>query len=340
MNLPQTDSAPADAPGADEPAVKIVVTGAAGYIGAATVARLLAAGHLVTGLDCLRFGGAALLSSYLTGRFTLARGDIRDHSQVARVLEGADVVVHLAGIVGDPACAAEPDLAREVNLDATIALHAAAGQAGVRRFVFASTCSIYGHCGQPADEAAPARPLSLYAQTKVDAETRLLDAAAGSMATTVLRFATVYGLAPRMRFDLVVNAFVAQALTSGRVRVFTPAAWRPLIHVADIAGAITSVVHAPVEAVSGQVFNTGSSDNWQLAEVARVVAEVCGPGIQIDITPAGADLRDYRISTAKLTGATGWKAGRRLRTGVEELASALSAGVLDGHPAISGRAAP
>ena len=269
--------------------MKIVVTGAAGYIGAATVARLLAAGHNVTGLDCLRFGGTAVLGSYLTGRFTLACGDVRDLSQVARVFDGADAVVHLAAIVGDPACAAEPDLARAVNLDATNVLREAAMRAGAARFVFASTCSVYGHCGQPADETAPLHPLSLYAQTKADAEARLLGTPSGGMATTVLRFATVYGLAPRMRFDLVVNTFVAQALTTGRVQVFTPAAWRPLVHVADVADAVTSVVMAPAEAVSGQVFNVGSADNWQLGEVARLVARICGPGVSVDITMADGD---------------------------------------------------
>jgi nucleoside-diphosphate-sugar epimerase len=342
MNIRQTDrrrsrsNTPPDACGQEVPAAKIVVTGAAGYIGAAVVALLLEAGHTVAGLDCLRFGGSALLGSYLTGRFTLGRGDIRDRGLVARVLQGADAVVHLAGIVGDPACAAEPALARAVNLDATVALHEAARKAGVGRFVFASTCSVYGHCGQPAGETAPLHPLSLYAQTKADGETALLGAAADSMATTVLRFATVYGLAPRMRFDLVVNAFVAQALTTGRVQVFTPAAWRPLIHVADVAGAVTSVVQAPASAVSGRVFNAGSADNWQLADVARLVAEICGPGVQVDITPARGDLRDYRISTGKLAAATGWTARRSLRGGIGELAGALSAGVLDGHPAIGG----
>jgi nucleoside-diphosphate-sugar epimerase len=320
----------------EEPAMKVVVTGAAGYIGAATVARLLDAGHTVAGLDCLRFGGTALLGSYLTGRFSLTRGDIRDRTLVARVFADADAVVHLAGIVGDPACAAEPDLACAVNFDAAVALHEAAGRAGVARFVFASTCSVYGHCAYPADEAAPLNPLSLYAQNKVDAETQLLGAVPGGMATTVLRFATVYGLAPRMRFDLVVNTLVAHALTTGRVQVFTPAAWRPLIHVADVADAITSVVQAPAATVGTQVFNVGSADNWQLADVARLVAGICGPSVQVDINPVDGDARDYRITTSKLAAATGWTACRTLRDGIEELANALSAGVLDGHPALGG----
>jgi nucleoside-diphosphate-sugar epimerase len=251
--------------------VKIVVTGAAGYIGASAVARLLTAGHEVHGLDCLRFGGAALLGSYLTGRFALTRGDIRDRCAVAQAVAGADAVVHLAGIVRDPACAAEPDLAGQVNLDAVSTVRELAGDAGVARFVFASTCSVYGHCAEPAGESSPLRPLSLYARSKADAEARLLTPGTDGMTVTVLRFATVYGLAPRMRFDLVVNAFVAQALTAGRIQVFTPA-----------------------------------------------------PG----------DRRDYRISTGKLTTATGWTANRTLAGGVAELADALSAGVLDGHPAL------
>jgi nucleoside-diphosphate-sugar epimerase len=319
--------------------VKIVVTGAAGYIGAPTTARLLAAGHEVRGLDSLRFGGTALLSSYLTGRFTLTSGDIRDQGVVAQALAGADAVIHLAGIVGDPNCAAEPTLAREVNLDATVVIHDLARAAGVTRLVFASTCSVYGHCDTEADESSPLHPLSLYARSKADAETRLLDADAGTMATTVLRFATVYGLAPRMRFDLVVNSFVVQALTTGRIQVFTPAAWRPLVHVADVASAITAVVQAPAGQVSGEVFNVGSADNWQLADVARLVAGVCGPGVMVDIAPAGNDPRDYRISTRKLAAATGWTATRTLAGGVTELAGALSAGVLDGHPALERRRA-
>ena len=316
--------------------MKIVVTGAAGYIGAATVARLLEAGHTVQGLDSLRYGGSAVLGSYLTGRFTLVRADIQDSSAMARAVEGADVVVHLAGIVGDPACAAEPNLARAINLDAAAAMHEAASNSGVGRFVFASTCSVYGHCDETADESSPINPLSLYARTKADAEARLLAADAGPMTTTVLRFATVYGLAPRMRFDLVVNAFVAQALTARRLRVFAPGAWRPLVHVVDVADAIAAVTQAPEDAVAGQVFNVGSADNLQLADVAGLVARICGPGVRVDADQADDDRRDYRVSTSKLASA-GWVASRTLTDGITELSAALSAGVLDGHPALAGR---
>ena len=118
------------------------------------------------------------------------------------------------------------------------------------------------------------------------------------------------------------------------MQAFAPAVWRPLVHVADVGDAIMSVVQAPSATVAAQVFNIGSADNWQLADVARLVAEVCGRGVSVDITPEGSDQRDYRISTTKLAAATGWTASRTLRGGIEELAGALSAGVLDGHPAL------
>jgi nucleoside-diphosphate-sugar epimerase len=312
--------------------MNIVVTGAAGYIGAPAVATLLRDGHSVTGVDCLRFGGSAVLGSYLTRRFSLAAADIRDRDAVVAAVAGADAVIHLAGIVGDPACAAEPDMTRAVNLDATIALHDACRRAGVARFVFASTCSVYGHCAEPADETTAPRPLSLYAQSKADAETAVLQAPSGGTATTVLRFATVYGLAPRMRFDLMINTMVADAVTRRRVRVDAPDAWRPFIHVADAADAIGAVVAMPSAAVAGQVFNVGSPDNWRMADAARLVAGACGPDVRIDMKPRGGDRRDYRISTAKLSAASSWRSARTLRDGITELANVLTAGVLDDHP--------
>ena len=202
------------------------------------------------------------------------------------------------------------------------------------RFVFASTCSVYGHCDEPASESSPLRPLSLYARSKADAEAGLLTADSDGLAVTVLRFATVYGLAPRMRFDLVVNAFVAQALIAGRIQVFTPSAWRPLVHVADVADAITAVVQAPAARCPAKYSMSVPATTGSSADVAREVASACGPGVEIDITLAAGDQRDYRISTGKLTAATGWTANRTLAGGIAELADALSAGVLDGHPAL------
>jgi nucleoside-diphosphate-sugar epimerase len=309
----------------------ILITGTAGYLGAVTAAQLITRGHTVRGLDCLRWGGAALLGLYPVGGFTLMRADVSDRDAVADALDGVDAVVHLAAIVGDPACAAEPGLARQVNLDATVGVHQATVKAGIGRLVFASTCSVYGHHDGLADEVTVADPLSLYAQTKADAERYLLAADEGP-ATTVLRFATFYGLAPRMRFDLVVNKFTRQAVTEGRLSVFAPAAWRPYVHVADAAAAIATVLAAPAGRVGGQVFNVGATaENYQTARLADIVAGACGGDVAIDIAPLAGDARDYRVACDKLTATTGFAPARTVTSGVAEMAAALSAGVLDGE---------
>jgi nucleoside-diphosphate-sugar epimerase len=309
----------------------IVVTGAAGYVGVPAVSRLLAAGHAVRALDSLAFGGVPLLGAYPSGRFTLTRGDIRDPRAVERALAGADAVVHLAGIVGDPACAAQPTLAREVNLDATAMLHRAARQAGVTRFIFASSCSVYGHSDQACDEDSPLRPLSLYAETKAGAERDLLAAhGTGPMACTVLRFATLYGLAPRMRFDLVANIFARDAQLRRRVTVHAPDAWRPMVHVADIATAISAIVDAPAGRVAGEVFNVaGQSANYTLLGIAQAAARACDGDAEIDIRPVAGDARDYRVTGDKLTEATGWAPARTLDEGISEITAALADGVLE-----------
>lgn len=316
----------------------ILVTGAAGYVGAPTVSRLLSAGHTVRALDSLAFGGASLLSAYPSGRFALVRGDIRDPLAVERAVVGADVVVHLAGIVGDPACAAEPDLAREVNVGATAMLHRAARRAGVAHFIFASSCSVYGHSDQVCDEQAPLRPLSLYAETKAEAEGDLLGAhGTGPMACTVLRFATLYGLAPRMRFDLVANIFARDAQFRRHVTVHAPAAWRPLVHVADIATAIAAVADAPAGQVAGEVFNVADrAANYPLLDIARAAVRASGGDAEIDIRPIAGNARDYRVTGDKLTAVTGWSPARSLDEGISEITGALAAGVLEpgaGHEA-------
>lgn len=306
----------------------VLVTGAAGYVGVPATSALLAAGHTVRAIDSLCFGGAGLLGLYPSGRFRLVRGDIRDRALLAQALDGVDAIVHLAGIVGDPACAADPDTATEVNLAATIELRKTAEKARVGRLVFASSCSVYGHGQQLADETFPARPLSLYARTKLDAEADLL--AAGRVPATVLRFATLYGLAPRMRFDLVVNTMTAHAVSNGTVTVHAPAAWRPLIHVGDIATAITAVLDTDPSRTGGQIFNVADrAGNYQLQDIARHVAYACGPGVRIDTTPVTSDARDYRVNGDKLTRTCGWRPRRQLDDGIAEIAHALVDGLVD-----------
>ncbi|MEK9144787.1 MAG: NAD(P)-dependent oxidoreductase, partial [Elusimicrobiota bacterium] len=189
----------------------ILITGAAGYLGSTLTPLLLAGGHRVRGVDSLRQGGGSLLGSWAHPRFRFTRADIRDREAIAACLKGADAVVHLAAIVGDPACAQAPDEARAVNLEASLVLLAAAEAAGVERFLFASTCSNYGKMADSdgmVNEDSELRPVSLYAETKVAVERAMLDPKRfPRLCTTALRLSTLFGVSPRMRFDLTVNEF-------------------------------------------------------------------------------------------------------------------------------------
>jgi nucleoside-diphosphate-sugar epimerase len=196
--------------------MSVLVTGGAGYIGALAVEELLSRGRSVRVLDNLLHDQRDLAAGLEATGAELVLGDVRDPAARARALRGVDAVVHLAAIVGDPACSRDPELSREVNVEASRALVVEARAAGVERFVFASTCSNYGRMADPTvpvDEEGELRPVSLYAEQKVGIETELLAAATGSFAPTCLRFATVYGVGPRMRFDLTVNEFTRDLWT-------------------------------------------------------------------------------------------------------------------------------
>ena len=198
--------------------LRVLVTGGAGYLGSVLVSQLLADGHAVRVLDSLRFGGRSLLGVWSHAAFEFVRGDIRDAAVVRRSLADVDAVVHLAAIVGDPACARAPDDAESTNLAASLDLLAASRERAVSRFVFASTCSNYGRMSDPdmlVDESSLLCPLSLYARTKVAFEQALLDAAGDTFCATPLRFATIFGVSPRMRFDLTVNEFTSEMVTHG-----------------------------------------------------------------------------------------------------------------------------
>jgi nucleoside-diphosphate-sugar epimerase len=194
----------------ESPGVRVLITGGAGYIGLLASERLLGAGRDVTVLDSLLHGQVELAERLEEAGARVLRGDVRDSAVRADALVDVGAVVHLAAIVGDPACARDPDLSQAVNVEGTKTLAAEAGEVGVERFIFASTCSNYGRMSDPAvpvDESAPLAPVSLYAEQKVNVEQWLLGSEHGSLAPTCLRFATVYGAAPRMRFDLTVNEF-------------------------------------------------------------------------------------------------------------------------------------
>lgn len=308
----------------------VLVTGGAGYLGSVLAAQLLAEGRRVRVLDSLLHGGHALLGLYPYDGFEFTATDVRDADGVSRALDGVDAVIHLAAIVGDPACRREPGSARSVNLDASLALYEAS-LGRVDRFVFASTCSNYGRMGDPSEyvtEVSPLSPLSLYAETKVAIELRLLEQERGPV-TTVLRFATLFGLSPRMRFDLTVNEFTAELALKRRLEVYGEQFWRPYVHVADAARAVRMVLDAPAEEVAGEVFNAGdTSGNYRKQDLVDLLRRRIEGDLQIDFVSVADDPRDYRVSFEKIERALGFRATRTVPLGIDEVLDAVDKGAI------------
>lgn len=321
--------------------MKVLITGGAGYVGSVTAQLLLGQGHRVRVLDSLLYGGRALLGLYPCPGFEFVRGDLRDEAAVQAAVSGVDAVVHLAAIVGDPACAADPGLARAVNLEASRTLLAAARDQGVQRFVFASTCSNYGKMADPeqlVDEDSPLRPVSLYAETKVAFEQVLLAAAEpGGLCPTVVRFATVYGISPRMRLDLTVNEFTVELLQKRRLVVFGEQFWRPYLHVADAARALALVLGAPADTVRGQVLNVGDSrENYTKKMLIEQICSQVGGELTIERVQRSEDPRDYRVSFARIASVLGFAVTRRVPDGIAEVIGAVRQGVIADfdHPSL------
>ena len=304
--------------------MKILVTGGAGYVGSTLSQILLEKGHRVRVLDSLMHGGRSLLGVWTHPCFEFWLGDIRDPLVVRSAVAEMDAVVHLAAIVGDPACSRQPDLARSINLDASLNLLEECKRAGVSRFVFASTCSNYGKMKDPdryVDETSELRPVSLYAETKVAVERAMLDPGlTGQLCATPLRFATIFGVSPRMRFDLTVNEFTMEMLTNKHLLIFGEQFWRPYIHVRDAARAIELVLTSAPEKVRNQVFNVGSTDqNYRKHEVVEFI-QPHAPEAVIEYVHKDEDPRDYRVSFAKIQDQLDFQITRTVRDGISEVA--------------------
>lgn len=312
---------------------KILVTGGAGYVGSTFIRDALARGYEVRCLDILVYGGKAIVGFLSDPRFEFVHGDVRDREIVDRCLESVDAVVHLAAIVGDMPCQAAPESTYQINYQGTELLATRARELGVKRFVFASTCSNYGivNPGDIADEDYPLNPVSLYAETKIDAERLVLSLATDTYAPTCLRFGTAFGVSFRTRFDLLVNSFAFEAWTERKIDVFAANTWRPYIHVADMARIMLAVIEADPGAVGGQVFNAGFSDqNMIKRDVVELLVKLL-PGIDVRYIDAIEDRRDYRVNMAKLENAVPIKAARSVADGFRELLQCFEHGVLTEH---------
>jgi nucleoside-diphosphate-sugar epimerase len=306
--------------------MKVLVTGGAGYVGAELIDELLEAGHEVRSIDVLLHSQDDVAARLDSLGVELIRADIRDDDARRRALQGSDAVVHLAAIVGDPACGRDPELSNSVNVEGTKSLVADARDAGVERFVFASTCSNYGRMADPTvpiDETGELRPVSLYAEQKVAMEKSLLEGDHNSMSPTCLRFATVYGVGHRMRFDLTVNEFTRDLWADRKLDVFGETFWRPYVHVRDAARAVALVLASPVEKVKSRVFNAGHSDeNYRKLDLVEIITGQLGRG-EVEYVTRTEDPRDYKVSFERIKDELGFEPVQRVPTGIEELVGAL-----------------
>jgi nucleoside-diphosphate-sugar epimerase len=304
----------------------VLVIGGAGYVGSILVRKLLDRSYSVTVLDALLYGDESIREFYGRPDFELIHDDMRNVEAVVRAMQYADAVVHLGALVGDPACALNEKLTLEINLAATRMIAEAARGFGVQRFIFASTCSVYGASDQLLDERSALNPVSLYARTKIDSERVLLALNDDRFAPVILRFATVYGLSPRPRFDLVVNLLAAQAVCEKRITIFGGDQWRPFIHVDDAAEAILKCLEAPLQAVKGQIFNVGSDDqNYQIAQLGDLIKELI-PEVEVIHQGEDVDKRNYRVSFGKVRKHLGFSPRYTVADGVLEIKAAIEDG--------------
>ncbi len=312
--------------------MKVLVTGGAGYIGSVLVRQLLDKGFRVRVIDSLKFGGDALYDVMLNPNFEFMMGDIRNVGDVRDALDGIDAVAHLAAIVGDPACKKYSEEARETNWEGSVLLFNEAEKAGCKRFVFASTCSNYGKMPDPdsfVTESSELNPISLYAELKVKFEKFLLEEKKDSpMCCTSLRFSTVYGFSPRIRFDLTVNEFTRNAAIKGEQEIWGAQFWRPYCHVDDLARAVILVLESPVEKVKANVFNVGSTE--ENYNKGMIINEVCNvvPDVQVNYVESAEDPRDYRVNFDKIKNELGYTITKKVPDGVKEIYKLIKTGIV------------
>lgn len=305
--------------------MRVLVTGGAGYIGNYIVEELLENGHNVRVLDSMLWGADALDPFGDDPNLEIREGDIRHIEDLSYAMKDREAVVHMAGIVGDPACSVNEQATQAVNVEATKSLVEVCKLHGIDRLVFASTCSVYGASElMELNEGSYLNPLSLYAESKIDSEDIILHETHDrfsdiDITSTILRLGTIFGWSRRMRFDLVVNLLTAKALIESDIPVYGGEQYRPLVHVHDAARAFVDVLEAEEEKIDHQIFNVGDNDlNYQIKKVGRIVEENI-EGAEVRFVEHKEDERTYRVSFDKINYILGWEAEYDIADGVREI---------------------
>jgi nucleoside-diphosphate-sugar epimerase len=309
---------------------KVLVTGGSGYVGCVLIPKLLEAGHSVVVYDLLLFGSKGLPSH---PDLQLVEGDLRDINKVTAELQGIDAVIHLACISNDPSFELNPSLSKSINYDCFEPLVIAAKEAGVRRFIYASTSSVYGVSDAPeVTEEHPLVPLTDYNKYKGLSEPLLLRHQSPEFTTVIIRPATVCGYSPRMRLDLSVNILTNHAINRRVITVFGGSQQRPNIHIGDISDLYVKLLEYPDEKIAGEIFNAGYQ-NYTISEIAEKVRSVVekvmpdGGSIKIETTPSN-DLRSYHVSSKKIADKLGYSPKRSIEDAVRDICNAFREGLL------------
>ena len=305
---------------------QVLVTGGAGYVGSVLVPKLLAAGYCVKVLDLFMYGDHVLDSVRDDPRLQLIKGDLRDRAVLEKSLAGCDGVIHLACVSNDPSFELNPELGKSINYDAFIPLVEIARDSGVRRFIYASTSSVYGIKEEEnVSEELPLQPLTDYSKYKALCEDVLRKYQSPTFTTVTIRSATVCGFSPRLRLDLTVNILTNHAINRGTITVFGGEQYRPNIHIEDITDLYLDLLSRPDSQIAGKVWNAGY-ENHRVAEIAEMVRKVVGPDTVKIVTSPTDDHRSYHISSEKIRRDLGFIAKRTIEGAVRDLTTAFRAG--------------
>ncbi|MEX2681490.1 MAG: NAD-dependent epimerase/dehydratase family protein [Candidatus Sigynarchaeota archaeon] len=306
----------------------VCVIGGAGYIGIPLVNLLVERGYKVRVLDKFLWGKENVAKWINNKRIEVIEGDIKNSDDVIKAIRGMDAVCHLAAIVGDPSCNLDFKSTFATNYLSTVQIAEACKYFQVNRFIFASTCSVYGASlgDDLLTEESPLNPVSTYARTKLEAERILLKMADNNFAPVIFRKATVYGLAQRMRFDLAINLLTAKAFTDGEITIMGGDQWRPFIHVDDVALAYLNALETPVNIVRGQIYNVGiTQENYRMSEIGEIIKEYL-PETKIILDEKNIDKRNYRVRFDKIQTQLGFKTQWTVRKGIQQIISAFKKG--------------